>query len=117
MCAASTTRPAGLALDRLLREARERGIPEEIADAAASTTRQWARQKGIDSVARVRDYFWGVVRNRAFRQESVGTELRRRFVIASMVEDLRQAGFDEDRIGDEVRRMWGVQWPERRAVA
>ena len=96
-------------LAQLRTESVRKGVPEDVTMAAATAARRWARSQSAVSARRLRDYYWATVRRLAFAESTGAKALRQRFVIASMVQDLRSVGFDEARIREEVERYFGAE--------
>lgn len=84
-----------------------KGIPEVLAAHAERVTmRRFARaaaQLEPVSPRRVEDYYWGVVRRRAFTtHRRVAAGLRARLLLASVVADLRQSGMPDEGVFEEL---------------
>jgi len=83
-------------------------VPESLAEEAGRVTLS-ALSRLVDAplserdCARVRAYFWSVVRRRALRMRSA-SQFTSRIVRQSIVEDLRRAGLEDDRIARELER-------------
>lgn len=83
-----------------------RGVPEDLAvyaeRAALDRFGDGAGRAEVDP-RRVADYFWGVVRRRAFttHREAAG-RLRARLLLQSVVDDLRETGRSDERIYEEI---------------
>jgi hypothetical protein len=88
--------------DLVRRACLEWGVPSEHAEEAmAITVRRipWDGDAPLRSARRREAYFWGVLRRRVLRSQ--GEELRplrARFALASVAQDLREAGFDESAV-------------------
>lgn len=83
-------------------------VPESLANEACRVTLSALDPLGEAPLserdcARVRAYFWSVVRRRALRMRSA-SHFTARVVRQSIVEDLRRAGLEEDRIARELDR-------------
>ena len=108
--------PATLS-ERLVRAAIARDVPPEVARAAARATVQALRLPESTScvrpqqVRRAESYFNAVVRRRVVRR-GAPAQASARFVLASVVEDLRAAGRDERDIWQELERGWVGQVPD-----
>lgn len=85
-------------VDRLARQAqRERTIPEELTkQACRATLRRFAHVSGrlvTSDHARIRAYFWGVVRRSCIRSRSTAcSDTRALYRLLSIAEDLESAG-------------------------
>ncbi len=95
------------------------GVPEHVVDYCVRVTGRrfgplTARPLGQRDAARLRAYFEGVVRRRAMR--SRGNELldmRQRYVLTSLAEDLRGAGVGRERVLRELLDFCGETVPEQ----
>lgn len=92
----------------LREDACRKRVPEGIVVTAADATTDWMRRARTHSRRRAHDYFWTVVRRQAFSC-SEHADLRRRFVIASMVADMRAVGISESLIEREVVASYGAE--------
>jgi hypothetical protein len=74
-------------------------VPTALAEEAAAITTSripWDHAEPHRSERRRAGYFWAVLRKRALRSRDRELQaLRARFALASVVQDLRAAGFDE----------------------
>jgi hypothetical protein len=102
-------------LDRLVSEAVAREVPAEVAEEAARATSR--ALKAADGPVtgqtrrRAETYFSAVVRRRVTRRGAARSAAAR-FVLASVVEDLRSTGRAPVDIWDELERGWATQVPE-----
>ena len=94
-------------LDGVCRDAVAREVPTSIVEKAAAATHAWARRGRVRNERRLAAYFWAVVRRAAFHEREGSNDLQRRFLVASLVQDLRDGGVDERRIRAEVERCFG----------
>ena len=92
-------------VDRLARDAAARRVPPPVVARARAVTQRWVAANHVVNERRTTAYFWAVVRKTAFHEPKSGDELRTRFLVASMVADLRDGGADESRIRAEVGRL------------
>ncbi|MDH4139464.1 MAG: hypothetical protein OEV43_02715 [Coriobacteriia bacterium] len=84
-------------LDGVMHDALDRGVPRWLAEEAALITME---RLGFDEdsgraggTARVRGYFWGIVRNRCLESRDRRLDsLAERFVHASVIADVQAAG-------------------------
>jgi len=89
------------------------GVPESLARRAVAATKR--RLDPLMTIVlnaaqrrRVRAYFWGVIRGEAIssRGEALRS-MRSRYLIATVVSDLKAAGRDSSEIMHEVEQLWG----------
>lgn len=98
---------------RLRKEASAKRIPRELVDEALAIT---VRSLGLSprvtasEVRRARSYFWAVLRRTSMRPG--GDEyLRGKFLLSSIIVDLRQSGFSDRRILADLERDWASRVP------
>ena len=98
---------------RLRKEAVAKRIPRELVDEALLATVRGlglSQQVAPTEVRRARPYFWAVVRRHSLRPG--GDEyLRGKFLLSSIIADLRQSGFSDHRILVDLERDWATRVP------
>jgi hypothetical protein len=97
-------------LERRVREAVSRDVPLEVAEAARRATRRRLGATVLSSASpkdacRADAYFSAVVRRRSVQREQP-RRAAARFVVASVIEDLRSTGRDGEAIWWELERGW-----------
>lgn len=101
-------------LARLVEQAVGREVPREVAEEAARVTVRALRVADgpvtPQTARRVEAYFSAVVRRRVTRRNGPRGAAAR-FVLASVVEDLRSSGRTPRDIWDELERGWAAQVP------
>jgi hypothetical protein len=102
----------GIAADAVARQ----GVSEAAARrASAATIRKFCAPAGAcvaaSDVARLRSYFWGVVRRTALSGRVECGPLRDRYLISAYIDDLRQGGHGAEHIVEEVTRRFGDAVP------
>jgi hypothetical protein len=102
-------------LATLIEDSIRRDIPRAVAENAARATRSALRLAPgpitAQSRRRVEAYFAAVVRRRVVVRRRESPRAAARFVVASIVEDLRSAGRDGADIWEELKRGWGERVP------
>jgi len=108
----TSDRTKGIPFARLRAEARDAQVPESLIDLAqrvvGEAAERWPERSAEARSRRATAFFWGVVRRRAFsthRREAAG--FRRRLVAATLVADLRSAGWEDPRIYGELVSTYG----------
>ena len=100
--------------DELVKEALRRDVPREVAEEAGQATVRGVRAPGgpvtLQTRRRLEAYFSAVVRRRVVRR-SAAPRAAARFVIASVIEDLRATGREGADIWDELQRGWAQSIP------
>lgn len=96
----------------LVETAISKGVPAEIArDAACRTHRAVGDTPSRATASKRADgYFWAVVRRKLVRQRR-GADATARFVLASVVNDLLEAGRDGQEVWAELERGWSDKVP------
>lgn len=94
----------------------ERGIPEDVVDAATSAVaRAFPQFRGrvlsSGDRRRVAAYFDAVVRRRVIRGRA-GRDAASRAVLRAVVADMQSVGCDAGRIAEELERGWRGQVPD-----
>lgn len=85
----------------LVRLALAHGVPEDLArEAAGVTLRKLSGERAPH--ARLRAYFWGVVRRRVLSGAPGTLELRTRLVLRSAADDLLDAGYGAELLYEEL---------------
>ncbi|MDR3685763.1 MAG: hypothetical protein P4L93_02225 [Coriobacteriia bacterium] len=101
-------------LTRLAEEAIARDVLPEVAEEALRATRQGVRVPAgpvsPQTARRTEAYFSAVVRRRSVRRQG-SPRAAARFVVATVVEDLRSSGRSGTDIWDELERGWAKQVP------
>ena len=101
-------------IDEMVREALRRDVPREVAEEARRATERGVRAPSGSVTPRTRRridaYFSAVVRRRVVRGSSA-PKAAARFVVASVVEDLRSTGRTGADIWDELQRGWAQRIP------
>jgi hypothetical protein len=101
-------------LSRLVEQAIARDIAPEVAEEARRATERGLRVAAgpvsPQSQRRAEAYFSAVVRRRAVRRHG-SARAAARFVVASVVEDLRSTGRSGADIWDELERGWSQRVP------
>jgi hypothetical protein len=109
-----TCRPEEL-LAQLVEDSASRDIPRTVAESAAQATSRALRLPdgalSPQSYRRVRAYFSAVVRRRVVSSRRNSPRAVARFMVASIVEDLRSTGRDGVDIWDELTRGWAEKVP------
>jgi len=106
-------------LSRLARQAeREREIPSDLADEAQrATARRFSQLSGAltrTEHARVRAYFWGVVRRRSIQSRGADLkDVRALYLLLSVADDLRAAGRTDGQIIREIEAEYARDVPPR----
>lgn len=89
-------------------------IPADVASRAARlTVRNLAPSGSVSTreMRRIEAYFWAVVRRSAARRDADAV-LSGRYLIASVVSDLRSGGLSDGRILDELESCWADRVPQ-----
>jgi len=101
-------------LDAQVGAAMARDVPAEVAEAARRATARGVRPPDGPATPqtrrRVEAYFSAVVRRRVVRR-NIAPRASARFVVASVVEDLRSTGRSGIDIWDELQRGWAQRIP------
>ena len=100
-------------IDELAAQAVKRDIPPEVAEEARRATTGLRVPQGPvtpQTRRRIDAYFSAVVRRRVVRR-SAAPRAAARFVVASVVEDLRSTGRTSADIWDELERGWAQRIP------
>ena len=101
-------------IDELVAEAVRGDVPPEVAEEARRATARGIRAPGgpvtPQTRRRVEAYFSAVVRRRVVRRSSA-PRAAARFVVASVVDDLRSTGRTSADIWDELQRGWAQRIP------
>lgn len=106
-------------LTRIVRQAiHNRDVPAELAEEARSATlRRFVFLTGPltrSEYARVRAYFWGVVRRRSIRSRGDALkDMRSLYLLMSVADDLRAAGRSSDQILAEIEADYSRDVPPR----
>jgi hypothetical protein len=104
----------GQLLDAEVGKALSRGVPREVAEAARQATSRGVRAPDgpvtPQTRRRVEAYFSAVVRRKVVRRRAT-PRASARFVVASVVEDLRSTGRTGTDIWDELQRGWAQGIP------
>lgn len=102
-------------LSALVADAIARDVPPEVAQAASDATQRRMGLAGgpiaAQTARRAKAYFSAVVRRRVVRRGRSTGRAAARFVVASVVEDLRSTGRSEADIWDELQRGWARDVP------
>ena len=100
--------------DELVEEAVRRDVPRVLAEEAGHATVLGVRAPGgpvtPQTRRRLEAYFSAVVRRRVVRR-SAAPRAAARFVVASVIEDLRATGREGADIWDELQRGWAQSIP------
>jgi hypothetical protein len=101
-------------IDELVWEATGRDVPPQVAEEARRATTRGVRAPSgpvtPHTRRRVETYFSAVVRRRVVRR-SCAPRAAARFVVASVVDDLRSTGRTGADIWDELQRGWAQRIP------
>ena len=101
-------------LTRLAEEAVARDVSFEVAQEARRATQQAVRVPpgpvSPQTMRRAEAYFTAVVRRRCVRRQG-SPRVAARFVVATVVEDLRSSGRSSADIWDELQRGWSQRLP------
>ena len=101
-------------IDELVAEAVRGDVPPEVAEEARRATARGIRAPSgpvtSQTRRRVEAYFSAVVRRRVVRRSSA-PRAAARFVVASVVDDLRSTGRTSADIWDELQRGWAQRIP------
>jgi hypothetical protein len=92
-------------IDALESQAVENGAAEDVARAAAVATRRLAASSRQVGPARMRAYFWAVVRRRSIRRLD-SRILTAQLALESVVVDLMESGREPRQVWDELQRGW-----------
>lgn len=106
MCATRHDAPAGAEFTGLVGRALSDGVPARVVEEArraAAAKFGAASSRGVSH--RAEAYFWGVVRHRALR--GAAPSVRDRLLVASLVEELREAGHGPAEVQAELERVYG----------
>ena len=102
-------------IDEMVTEALRRDVPPEVAEEARRATARGIRAPSgpvtPQTRRRVEAYFSAVVRRRAVNRHA-SPRAAARFVVASVVEDLRSAGRSGADIWQELERGWSQRVPD-----
>lgn len=92
--------------------AMERAVPPVLAQHAVKATVKALVGTSDDRTARsrARAYFWAVVR-RGLVRSAEGRDASARFVLATVVHELSNAGWSSQRVWGEIARGWGDKMP------
>ena len=112
--AASATPTLHEVISEMVTEALRRDVPREVAEEARRATEQGVKAPSgpvtPQTRRRIDAYFSAVVRRRVVRRGSA-PRAAARFVVASVVEDLRSTGRTGADIWDELQRGWAQRIP------
>ena len=101
-------------IDEMVTEALRRDVPREVAEEARRATERGVKAPSgpvtPQTRRRIDAYFSAVVRRRVVRGSSA-PKAAARFVVASVVEDLRSTGRTSADIWDELQRGWAQRVP------
>ena len=101
-------------IDELVAEAARGDIPPEVAEEARRATARGVKAPSgpvtPQTRRRIEAYFSAVVRRRVVRRSSA-PRAAARFVVASVVDDLRSTGRTSADIWDELQRGWAQRIP------
>jgi hypothetical protein len=101
-------------LDLLVAQALERDVAADVAEQARHATARAVRSPhgtvSPQTRRRAEAYFAAVVRRRAVRRDA-SPRAAARFVVATVVEDLRSSGRSPSDIWDELQRGWASEVP------
>ena len=115
MNATRSTSSIAALLDELARAAVARDVPADVAEEARTATARALRAPaGVVSPQtrrRAEAYFSAVVRRRVLRRRA-SPKAAARFVVATVVEDLRSTGRSGADIWDELQRGWSQRLPD-----
>lgn len=105
MCATRRHVPAGAELAGLVDRALSDGVPTRVVQEARRAAEAKFGAVGSGVSRRAEAYFWGVVRRRALR--GAAPSVRDRLLVASLVEELREAGHGPVEVHAELERVYG----------
>lgn len=112
--ATSVVRTLCQVIDELVTEAVRRDVPHEVAEEARRATARGVKAPTgpvtPQTRRRVEAYFSAVIRRRVVRRSSA-PRAAARFVVASVVDDLRSTGRTGADIWDELQRGWAQRIP------